>query len=402
MTCAGTNGTSLAQLQAPRRNRYFYGKLLDVLHLTMEQQYAIAGSAHLNRLNFGPGVLCGLGVTALNRDDGHGVRVESGVAFDALGRRIVVPDAVELLPLQLTDDCGLPVQPQPDKLSGSLVLSICYRECEADFAPALVPDPVCNGSTRCEAGTWVESYSLVVRKPDELPARVTHACRKEVMEKLKAGDVQSALCILAAVCPPVDEDICVPLAVIEVADDGSANVPPEKQCPARPTVPTNLALLDLIACLAQRIEECCGDHAGPDAVATFRVDDLAVGNAADPGIVKLSAPGAMVISTTHEPTTISVAFKGGYVDDNSILLGSNVVVKEAGGAEPAFDHTSIGGGQAERLKLTAGILSPGTYTVTVSGEPPSPVKSTDGEALDASGDGSPGGVFSATFEVNAP
>ena len=92
MTCAGTNGTSLAQLQAPRRNRYFYGKLLDVLHLTMEQQYAIAGSAHLNRLNFGPGVLCGLGVTALNRDDGHGVRVEPGVAFDALGRRIVVPD----------------------------------------------------------------------------------------------------------------------------------------------------------------------------------------------------------------------------------------------------------------------------------------------------------------------
>jgi hypothetical protein len=402
MTCAGTNGTSLAQLQAPRRNRYFYGKLLDVLHLTMEQQYAIAGSAHLNRLNFGPGVLCGLGVTALNRDDGHGVRVESGVAFDALGRRIVVPDAIELLPLQLTDDCGLPVQPQPDKLSGSLVLSICYRECEADFAPALVPDPVCNGSTRCEAGTWVESYSLVVRKPDKLPDRVTHACRKEVMEKLKAGDVQGALCILAAVCPPVEEDICVPLAVVEVADDGSAGVPLEEQCPARPTVPTNLALLDLIACLAQRIEECCGDHAGPDAVATFGVDDLAVGNAADPGIVKLSAPGPMVISTTHEPTTISIAFKGGYVDDNSVLLGSNVVVKEAGGAEPAFDHTSIGGGKAERLKLTAGILSPGTYTVTVSGEPPSPVKSTDGEALDASGDGSPGGVFSATFEVNAP
>jgi hypothetical protein len=228
------------------------------------------------------------------------------------------------------------------------------------------------------------------------------------MEKLKAGDVQNALCILAAVCPPVDEDICVPLAVVEVADevadDGSVRVSvrvPEP-CTVRPIAPTNRALLDLIACLAQRIEECCGDHAGPDAVATFRVDDLAVGNAADPGIVKLSAPGAMVISTTHEPTTISVAFKGGYVDDNSVLLGSNVVVKEAGGAEPAFDHTSIGGGQAERLKLTAGTLSPGTYTVTVSGEPPSPVKSTDGAALDASGDGSPGSVFSATFEVTAP
>jgi hypothetical protein len=391
MTCAGTNGTSLAQLQAPRRNRYFYGKLLDVLHLTMEQQYAIAGSAHLNRLNFGPGVLCGLGVTALNRDDGHGVRVESGVAFDALGRRIVVPDAIELLPLQLTDDCGLPVQPQPDKLSGSLMLSICYRECEADFAPALVPDPVCNGSTRCEAGTWVESYSLVVRKPDEPPDRVTHACRKEVMEKLKAGDVQSALCILAAVCPPVDEDICVPLAVVEVADDGSASVPLEKQCPTRPTVPTNLALLDLIACLAQRIEECCSDRA-----ATFEVANLSVGNRAGTAYYKLTDfppsdyPDGMVVPLTSEPATITISFKPPKLDEQSVVLGTNVVIKDEHGAEPVFNDPDLSADHIG-LELTSGLFSIGTYTVTVSGDLPSRVKSTEGAALDE--------TFSATFNV---
>jgi hypothetical protein len=274
MTCAGTNGTSLDQLQAPRRNRYFYGKLLDVLHLTMEQQYGLAASAHLNRLNFGQGVMCGLGVTAIKRPDEHGVKIEAGVAFDGLGRRIVVPDAVELVPLELTDECGNPVQPQPDALPAKLALSICYRECQADFAPALVPDPACNGSTRCEAGTWVESYSLIVREPRAGASPVTHTCRAEVIASLKAGDVQGALCAAAAECPPVEADICVPLAVIDVKDK-TVSVPRDL-CPVRPIVPTNLALLELIACLAQRIEECCREH--PPAAAGFRLDHIAVGN----------------------------------------------------------------------------------------------------------------------------
>jgi hypothetical protein len=394
MTYAGTNGTSLAELQAPRRNRYFYGKLLDVLHLTMEQQYAISATAHVNRLNFGPGVFCGLGVTPINRDDGHGVRVEAGVVFDAVGRRVVVPDAVELLPLQLTDDCGLPAQPQPDELSGSLVLSICYRECEADFAPALVPDPGCNGSTRCEAGTWVESYSLIVRKGD-VPDPVTHACRKEVMERLKARDAQGALCILAEDCPPVLGDICVPLAAIEVADNGAVSVP--EPCPVRPIVPTNRALLELIVCLAQRVEECCGDHPAPPA-ATLKVENLTVANRAGNDYYKLTDfppndfPDGMVVPLTSEPATVMISFVPAKLDESSVVLGTNVVIEDEQGVEPSFKAPALSSDQI-KLELTDGVFR-GRYTVTVSGDPPSPVKSTEGVALDA--------TFSVKFTVPEP
>ena len=69
----------------PRRNRYFYGKLRDELHLRMEQEYFNGKRWMLNRLALGRGALCGLAVTA----DGKTVWMASGVAIDGLGREIV-------------------------------------------------------------------------------------------------------------------------------------------------------------------------------------------------------------------------------------------------------------------------------------------------------------------------
>ena len=45
-------------LAAPERNHYFYGKLLDEQHLTMEQRYFNQKRWLLNRLTVGGGVLC--------------------------------------------------------------------------------------------------------------------------------------------------------------------------------------------------------------------------------------------------------------------------------------------------------------------------------------------------------
>jgi hypothetical protein len=45
-----------ADLKVPVRNRYFYGKLLDVHQLEMEQEYFNAKRQLLNRLVTGPGV----------------------------------------------------------------------------------------------------------------------------------------------------------------------------------------------------------------------------------------------------------------------------------------------------------------------------------------------------------
>src|SRR5688500_4793888 len=89
-----------ADLRVPVRNRYFYGKLLDVMHLEMEQTYFNSKRALINRLVIGPGVVCGLDVEL--SDDGKSVVVLPGVAIDRCGREIVVTkpsQPVELPPL---------------------------------------------------------------------------------------------------------------------------------------------------------------------------------------------------------------------------------------------------------------------------------------------------------------
>ena len=87
-------------------------------------------------------------------------RVSAGVAIDGWGRWIVVPDDLDLLPLALTDGCGAP---EPGALPARVTISVCYRECLTDYGPVLVPETRCAGDERCEAGTMVESYSLLVR-----------------------------------------------------------------------------------------------------------------------------------------------------------------------------------------------------------------------------------------------
>ena len=58
----GTEHRKLTELQAAKRNNYYYGKMLDVAQCTMEQQYLLASQWQLNRLIFGSGVVTGLHV----------------------------------------------------------------------------------------------------------------------------------------------------------------------------------------------------------------------------------------------------------------------------------------------------------------------------------------------------
>ena len=81
------------------RNRYFYGKLLTVRDFEVEQQYTRKNLRLMNRLNAGPGVLCGLGVSA--RDDST-LLIESGAALDYAGRMVVLEEPA-LRKLQMLD-----------------------------------------------------------------------------------------------------------------------------------------------------------------------------------------------------------------------------------------------------------------------------------------------------------
>src|SRR5262245_41536107 len=81
------------------RNRYFYGKLLDVHHLEMEQDYVNGKRWLLNRLVTGAGVLCGLDLRVTS--DHKNVRVTPGMAIDYAGREIVVPRQTEPVTLEV-------------------------------------------------------------------------------------------------------------------------------------------------------------------------------------------------------------------------------------------------------------------------------------------------------------
>jgi hypothetical protein len=243
MTSSGSDDRRLAALHPPRRNRYFVGKVLGVADLETEQDYVRGADAQLARHVLGAGVVCGLDVTAGDAGEGPCIHVGAGLALDGWGRRIVVPrDAEVALPAQ---------SPWPT----TMVVRLCHAVHEADFAASALGGDE-DGS---EAGTWVEGHRVEIVE-GTAPAP-TGACSEATLELIRTGEVAQALAVLArAACAAPASDPSVPLATITAAADGGLTV---DRCTARAVVPTNVALLQLLACVAARVEECCAASPAP-------------------------------------------------------------------------------------------------------------------------------------------
>ena len=298
-----TNG----RLSAPIRNRYFYGKLLDVHHLEMEQQYFLEMGRLVNRLTLGSGVLCGLRVR-LGDDDGT-VVVSPGVAVDGAGREIVVtePVTLDLASLDLEDEADRRIghaemevdaeaERHPELAVGShetetvptrggKVLCICYHECDVEPAPVLVAD--CDLREDCIPGAVRErfKFTLMPATADILPEDPcsilrgtaprgpqttedhSHELERAVSAHLNyelgttgtnprfpgSTGLRQRLCaVFHPPCGPGPD--CVPIALIGKGRDGIL----VDECLPRRTIYSNAVLLDLILCLAERIDECCG------------------------------------------------------------------------------------------------------------------------------------------------
>jgi hypothetical protein len=260
----------LDELAAPRRNHFFYGKLLDELHLRMEQEYFNGKRWMLNRLGLGRGVLCGLQVTP----DGNQVCVSPGVAIDAYGREIVVPQKVCVDPSKIAAECGTVRDWKPE--DGNLVyLALCYHECKADFVPALVTD--CKPQDQCAPSTIVESYCLEIRvgrPPSVAPAN------KALCEALAKGatpeEKRRHLCevLRKSPCPTVAGDACVVLATIEIIKSEKYSKPGDFHlgkidcCGPREVVYSNDLLLDLLLCLHGEGQGPQGPKGEPGAPGT--------------------------------------------------------------------------------------------------------------------------------------
>ena len=254
-------------LRPPVRNNYFYGKLLDVFHLEMEQEYFNAKRWLLNRLIAGPGVVCGLKVELTG--DEKGVVVLPGLAIDRCGREIIVATRS---PRQLLPD--LPPY-EPDRSAKGLRggrdadrykrqeeyerhyyceipfahVVLCYHECKTDPVPALASD--CESEAWCASGSIREEYAIEIRD-GFAPIRQSFFPRNVV----EGGAINYGALVdfVTSSCRALPADCCIPLANVELreTDDGWE---PEIDNSIRPIVYTNRLLYQLINSLTRKSEE---------------------------------------------------------------------------------------------------------------------------------------------------
>lgn len=318
----------LGKLSEPRRNNYFYGKLLDELHFRMEQDYFNGKRWLLNRLILGEGVVCGLDVTI---QDGK-LCMTPGVAIDALGREIVVPAAVCIDPWTVTDDCGQPTRELSKNEEHEVYLCLAYKECAADFTPVLVTD--CNTPEQCTPGTIVESFCLLVREtkppttshegePPALPDRPKPELCSALINGVDSSGRREDVCKVLSTdpCAIPSENPCVVLAGVTLKDDGTIGNEADEfdRCSHRPVVYSNAVLFDLILCLAERIEECCGQTKKLEKVSGDNQTAPVKGRVSDPLIVRVLENGVPV---ANERVVFEVEAGGGQIGAEAANLSS--------------------------------------------------------------------------------
>jgi hypothetical protein len=251
--------------KAPVRNNYFYGKLLDVFHLEMEQEYFNAKRRLLNRLVTGPGVVCGLRVDLT--DDGKSVVLSPGLAIDRCGREIVV--ATPSAPYPLPE---LPPYEPPDRSKDQrnregdryrrpeehhhyyceipfAHVVLCYHECKTDPVPALASD--CDSEAWCASGSIREQYKIEFREGFASTRKLDFPDNIVYGHEIHYGALVD---FVTSSCRILPDDCCIPLANIELreSDDGWE---PELDNRVCPIVYTNRLLYQLIDSLMGKSEE---------------------------------------------------------------------------------------------------------------------------------------------------
>lgn len=351
---------SRGALTAPIRNRYFYGKLLDVRSQEMEQAYGMRMRRLLNRFGLGTGVLCGLEVHA----DGDGqVWIDSGMAVDGCGREILVtePRCVPE-PWQPVDACG---DPDGDPVGdGTVTICLAYHECDVDPVPVLVED--CDTREGCRPGAVRERYRVLIRagEPETWGGLTSEQCGA-IFPAHPAGDFdrRAAACqTLAGPCADT-EPLCVPIATLVFAPEQPVGV---RQCVGRTTVYSNARLFDMLLCLAARMDACCAPslhYVSGDAQTAMPGGDLEA-----PVVVEVRDHDDRAVP--GEPVTFRALGGAGQVDDGGGLGDAVTVDSGADGRAQAhwrlgpaaglntLEATIAGGGRIAFHALSSAPVSP--------------------------------------------
>lgn len=237
MSSNGRNATA-GILHRPRRNRYFYGKKLDVHHFELEQDYFNAKRWLLNRLISGFGVICGLKV--IQHDDDT-VIVKPGLAIDKWGREVIV--TADTAPTKIAPPA--PGAPPP---GGENFIYVCleYLECETDPAPVLQNE--CHGGQRCMPDTVHERYKVSTH--DGKAPKLMHRCQIPDLTDDDTGEIDYDIMAkwITEKCPAPADEPCIPLAQIEFDEDGTCK---EIDLTVRPLVYTNDLLFEMILSMTE-------------------------------------------------------------------------------------------------------------------------------------------------------
>lgn len=303
---------TMGSLHAPTRNKYFYGKLLDARHMQLEQCYGIDKRRLLNRLALGPGVLCGLEVTA---GADHTVCISPGVALDGCGREILVPVARAAIdPSQPTDALGNAVGAKLTE--GQTTIYLCYTECDTELTEVWVSE--CDGVAKTAPSTTEERYRVIVRAgvPDDQPPALTAEQRDAIFptEPGESFDRRIATEQALAITCGGSAECCVALATVTLPHgDEQFSV---DQYTYRAEVFSNTVLFELIAALADRVDACCAAMHQAQAIAVVDgVDQTGTPTQplAEPIVLEVTdaddqpVPGAAVaISTTDQDAALSL------------------------------------------------------------------------------------------------
>jgi hypothetical protein len=250
-------------LKTPVRNRYFYGKLLDVFHFELEQRYQNDKRWLLNRLITGPGVVCGLDVQP--HDNGRSIVITPGVAIDRWGREIIVNKQSEpqRIPLKRPPEGesrrheqNQPYDARAEHQQGHprrhehrycdedfVHVVLCYHECEADPVPALAGG--CESIELCAPGSIREQYEIKI-KDGKAPQP-----RRSMIDFIKRDRINHDALVefVTNPCRDLPDDPCIPLANIAVDEQGEPLEPDDININIRPIVYTNRMLFELIVSL---------------------------------------------------------------------------------------------------------------------------------------------------------
>lgn len=250
-----------SQLRTPVRNRYFYGKLLDAYHFELETGYLNAKRWLINRHVLGYGVVCGLDV--IPGDAPHTLCVTPGLAIDKWGREIIVPQLSDPVPIppdllgngNHDHDAEEGKKPEPARSERKrprhecfvdLHVELCYRECEAEPAPAF--NGTCHEDVLCTPGAIREQYRIKIWPGCQPP--VDPGCRIDhLFENGRLQYEVLARWVTKKNCQPPANDPCVVLANLLVPEGEPTHCKRDWiDTSVRPIVYTNDLLLEIINC----------------------------------------------------------------------------------------------------------------------------------------------------------